>query len=54
VTLGVAAVEAAASDPAAPRAEQALDQLEVTWYATGIDRITSVKRLARVLSAALG
>lgn len=47
VILGdLAAVEAAAHDPdaACARAEQALDQLALTWYATGMDRILGVRR----------
>jgi hypothetical protein len=47
VILGdLAAVEAAARNPekACARAEEALDQLAVTWYATGMDRIREVRR----------
>lgn len=42
----LAAVEAAAGDPeaACARAEEALDQPARTWYATGMDRITQVRR----------
>ncbi|WP_405461753.1 helix-turn-helix transcriptional regulator [Streptomyces sp. NBC_00101] len=47
VILGdLAAVEAAAGlpDAACAYACQALDQLEVTWYATGMDRVREVRR----------
>lgn len=47
VVLGdLAAVEAAAGDPEAAcrYAVQALDQLERTWYATGMDRVREVRR----------
>jgi transcriptional regulator with XRE-family HTH domain/tetratricopeptide (TPR) repeat protein len=47
VILGdLAAVEAAAENPqkACVYAEQALDQLETTWYATGMDRVRDVRR----------
>ncbi|WP_415950178.1 helix-turn-helix transcriptional regulator [Streptomyces sp. KLOTTS4A1] len=47
VVLGdLAAVEAAAGNPeeACSYATQALDQLEVTWYATGMDRVRDVRR----------
>lgn len=47
VILGdLAAVEAAAGDPegACGYAGRALDQLEVTWYATGMDRVREVRR----------
>ncbi|HEU5157343.1 MAG TPA: transcriptional regulator [Streptosporangiaceae bacterium] len=47
VVLGdLASVEAAAGNPeaACARAEQALDQLTLTWYATGMDRIADVRR----------
>ncbi|MFD7413550.1 transcriptional regulator [Kitasatospora purpeofusca] len=51
VVLGdLAAVEAAASRPeeACTLLEQALDQLAVTWYATGMDRVREARRaLAR-------
>ncbi|MFF3730370.1 helix-turn-helix transcriptional regulator [Streptomyces sp. NPDC002476] len=42
----LAAVEAAAGNPeeACAYACQALDQLEVTWYATGMDRVREVRR----------
>ncbi|MET7787242.1 helix-turn-helix domain-containing protein [Streptomyces sp900116325] len=48
VVLGdLAAVEAAAGDPAAAcgYAIRALDQLERTWYAMGMDRVRDVRRL---------
>lgn len=47
VILGdLAAVEAARRDPAAScgYAEQALEQLGRTWYATGMDRVLEVRR----------
>lgn len=47
VILGdLAAVEAADNNPtqACDYAEQALDQLQLTWYATGMDRISEVRR----------
>jgi transcriptional regulator with XRE-family HTH domain len=47
VVLGdLAAVEAAAGDPEAAcgYAVKALDQLERTWYATGMDRVREVRR----------
>ncbi|GGW15698.1 hypothetical protein GCM10018980_52180 [Streptomyces capoamus] len=47
VILGdLAAVEAAAGDPEAAcgYAVRALDQLERTWYATGMDRVREVRR----------
>ncbi|WP_220183358.1 transcriptional regulator [Sphaerisporangium album] len=47
VVLGdLAAVDAAENKPkdACARLEQALDQLAVTWYATGMDRIRDVRR----------
>ncbi len=47
VILGdLAAVEIAQRDPeaACSYAEQALDQLAVTWYATGMDRVHDVRR----------
>ncbi|SEF92633.1 hypothetical protein SAMN04489712_102531 [Thermomonospora echinospora] len=47
VVLGdLAAVEVAANNPeaACARAEEALDQLARTWYATGMDRILDVRR----------
>ena len=47
VVLGdLAAVEAAAGDPEAAcgYARRALDQLERTWYATGMDRVRDVRR----------
>ncbi|MFE9106655.1 transcriptional regulator [Actinomadura geliboluensis] len=47
VILGdLAAVEVAQHDPeaACSYAEQALDQLAVTWYATGMDRVHDVRR----------
>jgi hypothetical protein len=47
VILGdLAAVEVAQRDPeaACSYAEQALDQLSVTWYATGMDRVHDVRR----------
>ncbi|MFJ9037491.1 helix-turn-helix transcriptional regulator [Streptomyces sp. NPDC102406] len=47
VLLGdLAAVEAAAGEPEAAcrNAVQALEQLERTWYATGMDRVTEVRR----------
>ncbi|MFF7142214.1 transcriptional regulator [Streptomyces nodosus] len=47
VVLGdLAAVEAAAGDPEAAcgYAVHALDQLERTWYATGMDRVREVRR----------
>ena len=47
VILGdLAAVEAAHGDPEAAcrYAEQALDQLGRTWYATGMDRVTEVRK----------
>ncbi|MFD0053056.1 multiprotein-bridging factor 1 family protein [Streptomyces sp. NPDC127168] len=47
VVLGdLAAVEAAAGDPdaACGYALQALDRLERTWYAMGMDRVTEVRR----------
>lgn len=47
VVLGdLAAVEAAAGNPdaACAYACQALDQLEVTWYAMGMDRVREVRR----------
>lgn len=47
VVLGdLAAVEAAASNPEAAcgYALQALEQLAVTWYATGMDRVRDVRR----------
>ncbi|MFJ9442516.1 hypothetical protein ACIRRH_11670 [Kitasatospora sp. NPDC101235] len=47
VVLGdLAAVEAAARRPDAACAllEQALDQLSVTWYATGMDRVREARR----------
>ncbi|MGC9376174.1 transcriptional regulator [Streptomyces sp. MH13] len=42
----LAAVEAASGNPAAAcaYAGQALDQLAVTWYATGMDRVREVRR----------
>jgi tetratricopeptide (TPR) repeat protein len=42
----LAAVEAAAGNPerACEHARQALDQLAVTWYATGMDRVREVRR----------
>lgn len=42
----LAAVEAANGDPeaACQYAEQALDQLSRTWYATGMDRVTEVRK----------
>jgi len=47
VILGdLAAVEVALKNPegACDYAEQALDQLAVTWYATGMDRVNDVRR----------
>jgi hypothetical protein len=47
VILGdLAAVEAASRDPesACRWAEQALDQLSRTWYATGMDRVLDVRK----------
>jgi tetratricopeptide (TPR) repeat protein len=47
VVLGdLAAVEAAEGNPdaACARAEEALDQLAHTWYATGMDRVREVRR----------
>ena len=47
VILGdLAAVEAASGNPegACGFARQALDQLETTWYATGMDRVREVRR----------
>jgi hypothetical protein len=47
VILGdLAAVEAAGGDPdaACQYAEQALDQLSRTWYATGMDRVVEVRK----------
>jgi hypothetical protein len=47
VVLGdLAAVEAASRDPEAAcrYAEQALDQLSRTWYATGMDRVLEVRK----------
>ncbi|MFJ6212548.1 transcriptional regulator [Streptomyces sp. NPDC092296] len=47
VVLGdLAAVEVAARRPeeACARADQALDQLAVTWYATGMERVREVRR----------
>jgi tetratricopeptide (TPR) repeat protein len=47
VILGdLAAVEAASGDPetACQHAEQALDQLGRTWYATGMDRVLEVRK----------
>jgi hypothetical protein len=47
VILGdLAAVEAAEEnfEAACARAEEALDQLAITWYATGMDRIREVRR----------
>ncbi len=47
VVLGdLAALEAATGDPGAACAllEQALDQLAVTWYATGMDRVRDARR----------
>ncbi|MEV8637257.1 transcriptional regulator [Streptosporangium sp. NPDC051023] len=47
VVLGdLAAVEAAEGNPeaACARASEALDQLSVTWYATGMERIREVRR----------
>ena len=47
VILGdLAAVEAASDDPASacPYAEQALDQLGRTWYATGLDCLVEVPK----------
>lgn len=47
VILGdLAAVEIALGNPegAAAYAEQALDQLSATWYATGMDRVNQVRR----------
>lgn len=47
VILGdLAAVEVAQKNPkaACAYAEQALDQLAVTWYATGMDRVNEVRR----------
>ncbi|MFJ4646812.1 transcriptional regulator [Streptomyces bobili] len=43
----LAAVEAAAGEPqrACSYAVQALDQLALTWYATGMDRIREVRRM---------
>ncbi|MFJ9863210.1 transcriptional regulator [Streptomyces sp. NPDC101165] len=42
----LAAVEAASGNPeqACGYAEQALDQLAITWYATGMDRVREVRR----------
>lgn len=42
----LAAVEAAAGNPeqACAYARQALDQLGITWYAMGMDRIREVRR----------
>ncbi|WLQ38490.1 helix-turn-helix transcriptional regulator (plasmid) [Streptomyces castrisilvae] len=42
----LAAVEAAAGNPdgACEHARRALDQLEATWYATGMDRVREVRR----------
>ena len=42
----LAAVEAALNNPEAAyaRAEEAMDQLAVTWYATGMDRVIDVRR----------
>jgi hypothetical protein len=42
----LAAVEAAAGNPveACSYAGQALDQLALTWYATGMDRVREVRR----------
>ena len=42
----LAAVEAAAGNPeaACEHARQALDQLAITWYATGMDRVREVRR----------
>lgn len=48
VVIGdLAAVEAAEGNPeaACARAEEALDQLSVTWYATGMERIREVRRV---------
>ncbi|MCX5211447.1 transcriptional regulator [Kitasatospora sp. NBC_00240] len=51
VVLGdLAALEAACDQPdaACARLEQALDQLSITWYATGMDRVREARRaLAR-------
>jgi hypothetical protein len=47
VVLGdLAAVEVAAGQPeaACARAQETLDQLSLTWYATGMDRIVEVRR----------
>ena len=47
VILGdLAAVEAAQHNPeaACAYAEQALDQLGITWYATGMDRVLEVRK----------
>lgn len=47
VVLGdLAAVEAADENPeaACARAQEALDQLAITWYATGMERIREVRR----------
>ncbi len=47
VVLGdLAAIEAAAKNPeaACARAQEALDQLAITWYATGMDRVRDVRR----------
>ncbi|MGI8334703.1 transcriptional regulator [Actinomadura scrupuli] len=46
VLADLAAVETAAANPeeACAYAEQALDQLELTWYATGMERVTGVRR----------
>jgi hypothetical protein len=47
VILGdLAAVEAAEKNPAAAcaRAEETLDQLSITWYATGMERIREVRQ----------
>ena len=42
----LAAVEAAQQNPeaACALAEQALEQLAITWYATGMDRVLEVRK----------
>ncbi|MGW1227628.1 helix-turn-helix domain-containing protein [Streptomyces sp. NPDC001478] len=46
VLADLAAVEAVARDPeqACAYARRALDQLEITWYATGMERVREVRR----------
>jgi hypothetical protein len=53
ILADLAAVEAASRDPeaACQHAEQALDQLSWTWYATGMDRVLEVRKALQPYAA---